>query len=203
MTVHALTEAADHHSAIRPVPAGRSRDGGRRSHLRAAPDTAPTPPVLLTITLNVDATDDHDRLVRALREVVLASGARDSITMTPGAVTTSHHQPHHQPNRPPRPSAPVEIHADTRVVTVDGDPVPLTRLEFELLVFFVRHPRRVFTRTQLLGQVWGHSFASTRTIDVHIRRLRMKLGSTRPLVTTVRGVGYRLADEAPVCLTAA
>jgi DNA-binding response OmpR family regulator len=58
----------------------------------------------------------------------------------------------------------------------------------------------VFTREQLLEQVWGHSFAGRRTIDVHIRRLRMRLDLDRPVITTVHGVGYRLADGAPVQL---
>lgn len=85
-----------------------------------------------------------------------------------------------------------------RVVLRDGAPVPFTRLEFDLLVFLARHPRRVFTRLQLLTNVWGYEHAVARTVDVHVRRLRAKVGDRIPLVTTVHGVGYRLADDAPV-----
>ena len=59
-------------------------------------------------------------------------------------------------------------------------------------------PHRVFTRLQLLASVWGYEHAVARTVDVHVRRLRAKLGADAPLVTTVYGVGYRLADEARV-----
>ncbi|MBE1490252.1 winged helix-turn-helix domain-containing protein [Plantactinospora soyae] len=85
-----------------------------------------------------------------------------------------------------------------RVVLRGGTPVPFTRLEFDLLVFLARHPRRVFTRLQLLSNVWGYEHAVARTVDVHVRRLRAKAGDATPLVTTVHGVGYRLADDARV-----
>ncbi|WBB81157.1 winged helix-turn-helix domain-containing protein [Micromonospora sp. WMMD882] len=78
--------------------------------------------------------------------------------------------------------------------------VGLTRIEFDLLLFLAEHPRRVFTRRQLLSGVWGHEHSVTRTVDVHVRRLRAKVGETVPLVTTVHGVGYRLADDAPVLI---
>ena len=70
-------------------------------------------------------------------------------------------------------------------------------MEFDLLVFFAAHPRQVFTRSQLLTQVWGHVHTGARTVDVHISRLRNKLGEPE-LITTVYGVGYRLADDAPI-----
>ncbi|WP_369931477.1 winged helix-turn-helix domain-containing protein [Plantactinospora sp. BC1] len=85
-----------------------------------------------------------------------------------------------------------------RVVLQGGRPVPFTRLEFDLLVFLARNPRRVFTRLQLLGNVWGYEHAVARTVDVHVRRLRAKVHPSMPLVTTVHGVGYRLADDAAV-----
>ncbi|MGI5215256.1 winged helix-turn-helix domain-containing protein [Plantactinospora sp. CA-290183] len=89
-----------------------------------------------------------------------------------------------------------------RVVLRNGRPVPFTRLEFDLLHFLARNPRRVFTRLQLLGSVWGYEHAVARTVDVHVRRLRAKVGDAVPLVTTVYGVGYRLADDAPVRVVA-
>jgi DNA-binding response OmpR family regulator len=83
---------------------------------------------------------------------------------------------------------------------VHGKPLDLTFKEFELLRFLAQHPGRVFTREQLLSEVWGYDyFGGTRTVDVHIRRLRAKLGDLEALIGTVRNVGYRfnvsLEDE--------
>lgn len=70
----------------------------------------------------------------------------------------------------------------------------LTYKEFELLYFLAAHPDRVFTREQLLSEVWGTDyFGGTRTVDVHVRRLRAKLGDHESLISTVRGVGYGFA----------
>nr|WP_244162187.1 winged helix-turn-helix domain-containing protein [Micromonospora eburnea] len=106
---------------------------------------------------------------------------------------------------PPQPGAAeveepdtVRILAGTRVVRQGGRRIPLTRIEYDLLLFLAEHPRRVFTRLQLLSNVWGYEHAVARTVDVHVRRLRAKLGADTPLVATVYGVGYRLADEARI-----
>ncbi|MHB1235494.1 MAG: response regulator transcription factor [Microbacteriaceae bacterium] len=75
---------------------------------------------------------------------------------------------------------------------VHGRPLDLTYKEFELLRFLAMHPSRVFTREQLLSEVWGYDyFGGTRTVDVHVRRLRAKLGDSESLIGTVRNVGYR------------
>lgn len=75
---------------------------------------------------------------------------------------------------------------------VHGRPLDLTYKEFELLRFLATHPSRVFTREQLLSEVWGYDyFGGTRTVDVHVRRLRAKLGDLESLIGTVRNVGYR------------
>ncbi len=75
---------------------------------------------------------------------------------------------------------------------VHGRPLDLTFKEFELLRFFAMNPSRVFTREQLLSEVWGYDyFGGTRTVDVHVRRLRAKLGDLESLIGTVRNVGYR------------
>jgi len=76
---------------------------------------------------------------------------------------------------------------------VRGRPLDLTYKEFELLKFLAQHPGRVFTRAQLLQEVWGYDyFGGTRTVDVHVRRLRAKLGPEHEsLIGTVRNVGYR------------
>ncbi len=91
----------------------------------------------------------------------------------------------------------VQVHAASRTVTRDGRPLPLSRLEYDLLLFLAKNPRRVFSRSQLLGQVWGHTHTSARSVDVHVSRLRTKLGEP-DVVTTVYGVGYRLADDSVV-----
>ena len=75
---------------------------------------------------------------------------------------------------------------------VHGKPLDLTYKEFELLRFLAAHTSRVFTREQLLSEVWGYDyFGGTRTVDVHVRRLRAKLGDQESLIGTVRNVGYR------------
>jgi DNA-binding response OmpR family regulator len=76
---------------------------------------------------------------------------------------------------------------------IRGAALDLTFKEFELLKFLAQHPRRVFTRSQLLQEVWGYDyFGGTRTVDVHVRRLRAKLGSeNEALIGTVRNVGYK------------
>lgn len=82
-----------------------------------------------------------------------------------------------------------------REVTVAGVPVRLTAREFDLLAYLVRNRGIVLTRDQILERVWGYSFAAdTRTVDVHVRQLRAKLGD-ESLIETIRGVGYRAEDR--------
>jgi DNA-binding response OmpR family regulator len=85
------------------------------------------------------------------------------------------------------------IEEGSYVAKVRGRVLDLTFKEFELLKYLTQHPGRVFTRAQLLQEVWGYDyFGGTRTVDVHVRRLRAKLGSEHEaLIGTVRNVGYR------------
>ena len=86
----------------------------------------------------------------------------------------------------------VTIDESSYSAKVHGKPLDLTYKEFQLLHFFATHPSRVFTREQLLSEVWGYDyFGGTRTVDVHVRRLRAKLGDLEQLIGTVRNVGYR------------
>jgi DNA-binding response OmpR family regulator len=79
---------------------------------------------------------------------------------------------------------------------VNGKPLDLTFKEFALLKFLTTNPGRVFTRDQLLSEVWGYDyFGGTRTVDVHIRRLRAKLGDLESMIGTVHNVGYRFMVE--------
>jgi DNA-binding response OmpR family regulator len=91
---------------------------------------------------------------------------------------------------------PLAIDTETYQVSVAGRVLDLTYKEFELLRFLAEHPGRVFTRAALLQEVWGYDFyGGTRTVDVHVRRLRAKLGVEHEgLIDTVRGVGYRASE---------
>jgi two-component system, OmpR family, response regulator len=189
-----------------PVTALSARAGRRGSHAtgssrvaairraHAEPEARSAPPAL-TVTLAIPLTDDGltpqaHRLLEAVRELVeLGQG---SVTMAP-----------EEPAPPPRPAAAaagpeLRLLTASRQVLLDGELLPLTRLEFDLLLFLAENPRRVFSRTQLLSAVWGYEHTGERTVDVHVRRLRVKLGGNVPLITTVYGVGYRLSDEARV-----
>ena len=87
----------------------------------------------------------------------------------------------------------LELNLATYQAVVAGRPKDLTFMEYELLRFFVTNPGRVWSREQLLSRVWGYDyFGGSRTVDVHVRRLRSKLGEERASwITTVRSVGYR------------
>ena len=83
-----------------------------------------------------------------------------------------------------------------RAVTVDGEPVILTYKEFELLCYLLENRGVVLSRDQILTKIWDYNYSGeTRTVDVHIRTLRQQLGDAGALIETVRGVGYRLAQD--------
>ena len=90
-------------------------------------------------------------------------------------------------------SGEVVIDEKTYTAKIRGRSLDLTYKEFELLKYLAQHPGRVFTRSQLLQEIWGYDFfGGTRTVDVHIRRLRSKLGTEfESIIGTVRNVGYR------------
>ena len=91
----------------------------------------------------------------------------------------------------------VVIDENTYTAKIKGRSLDLTFKEFELLKHFAQHPGRVFTRAQLLQEIWGYDyFGGTRTVDVHIRRLRSKLGPEfEAIIGTVRNVGYRFTIQ--------
>lgn len=85
------------------------------------------------------------------------------------------------------------LNPSAHVVMVDGEPVELTYKEFEMLYMLMSNPGRVFTRQQFLTCIWDQDYdGETRTVDVHIRNLRQKLGPCGNYINTVRGVGYRM-----------
>ena len=97
--------------------------------------------------------------------------------------------------------APLFLDEATRRAAVDGQPLELTRVEFDLLASLLDAPGRVYTRAQLIDRVWGDGFAiSDRTVDSHVKSLRRKVadaGGDPGLIETVRGVGYRVSDQPP------
>ncbi len=91
---------------------------------------------------------------------------------------------------------PLRLNPETYQASVEGRPLDLTYMEYELLRFLSAQPGIVFTRETLLNQVWGYEYyGGARTVDVHVRRLRAKLGEEHAgLIQTIRSVGYRLAE---------
>ena len=86
---------------------------------------------------------------------------------------------------------------ESHTVTADGESVALTYKEFELLRLLLPHPGTAFSRDQLMADVWGTDYCGeTRTVDMHIRTLRQKLGAYGEKIETVRGVGYRMEGKA-------
>lgn len=93
----------------------------------------------------------------------------------------------------------LQINKETREVLLKGQAITnLTPKEFDLLYYFIQHPRQVFTREQLLERVWGYQYyGDERTVDVHIKRLRKKIGTpAQPMLHTVWGVGYKFDESA-------
>lgn len=89
----------------------------------------------------------------------------------------------------------ISLDAERHLVTADGEPVELTYKEFELLKFLLQNSGTVVSRDRLMDAVWGFAFAGeTRTVDMHIKTLRKKLGESGRLIVTVRNVGYRLGN---------
>ena len=90
----------------------------------------------------------------------------------------------------------LEINLATYQVTLDDEPIDLTLMEYSLLSFLATHPNRAYSREVLLHRVWGFEYCGgTRTVDVHIRRIRSKVGpQIAAHITTVRGVGYLFKD---------
>lgn len=92
-------------------------------------------------------------------------------------------------------AGPLRVDAAGYSASIDGEPLDLTYTEFELLRYLMQHPGRVLTRETLVSQVWGYDYyGGTRTVDVHVRRLRAKLGQFDHYIGTVRNVGYRFAS---------
>ena len=158
--------------------------------LRAGTDTKGLPIMMLTAknseydtVLGLDSGAD-DYIAKPFRMMELLSRIRALLRRT-------------------EPAAPSQfVYRDLAVspqkhtVTVQGQEVVLTKKEFELLSLLLSQPQTVFSRQQLLNQVWGYNFdGESRTVDVHIRTLRQKLGPAGAYIQTIRGVGYKIGGE--------
>ncbi|MFD4637661.1 winged helix-turn-helix domain-containing protein [Lentzea sp. NPDC058436] len=128
-----------------------------------------------SITIDTEDEDTALRLLGALRDVGLMPEAQAAVE-----------------------EVDVLILPDTRQVLLHESPVELTRLEFELLLHLCEHTDRVHRRRELLAAVWGvnDDYSGARTVDVHVRRVRQKLGDSADVIQTVRGVGYLVASSA-------
>jgi two-component system, OmpR family, response regulator len=197
MTVVATSTRTGWHLS-QPTGPGRT-PGGRRPA-----GGSPTLTVTFSIPLASDdgLTPQAFRLLEVARELVERGEGTVSLSPPPSAEPApSLDETGDEPvpsGAAPTGSGTLRVLAASRTVLLGGVPLRLTRLEFDLLLFLAENPRRVFSRLQLLTGVWGYEHAGARTVDVHIRRLRSKIGMHVPLVTTVYGVGYRLADDARV-----
>jgi DNA-binding response OmpR family regulator len=163
--------------------------------LRSRPNTAETPIIMLTarttesdrvIGLDVGA-DDYITKPFSLRELaarvraVMRRGRRSAA----GAPSTTIYEGRH-----------LRADFDAIAVSVDGTAIRLTRREFELLRYLVENRNRVLSRDRLLERVWGYDHViETRSVDVHVGRLRAKLGPAGPQIETVVGLGYRFVDQ--------
>jgi two-component system OmpR family response regulator len=172
-------------SALSPRT-NRHVTGPGRGVPRRAGDPALTVTVAIPLSGEALLPQAH-KLIEAVRELV---------ELSQGTVTLEQAPPAREEFVPS--GSELRLMVASRQVLLDGEALPLTRLEFDLLLYLVERPRHVFTRGQLLAAVWGYEHTGARTVDVHVRRLRLKFGGTLPLITTVYGVGYRLSDDARV-----
>jgi hypothetical protein len=196
-------------SPVQDATAALARDGAlalvEDAVVSPGPDAA-VAPVTVTISIDAGGAAWRDEVLDAVRDLVQAVGSLATIAVAPGAgagagVAGLVAIP--VGSGAAAGSAPAAISIDPRPRTVDqgGWPLHLSRLEYDLLLFLAEHPRQVFSRSQLLAQVWGHTHTTVRTVDVHISRLRSKVGD-QELITTVYGLGYRLADDAAITVVA-
>jgi two-component system phosphate regulon response regulator PhoB len=162
--------------------------------LRARPATARTPIIMLTARTSeadrvtgLDAgADDYITKPFSLRELaarvraVLRRGKSDEPPITPLVYRGKH----------------LMADFDAVAINVDGEPIRLTRREFELLRYMYENRNRVLSRDRLLERVWGYDrVVETRSVDVHVGRLRAKLGPAGKQIETVVGLGYRFIDS--------
>ncbi len=157
------------------------------------------PATRFTLQLNIDLPHTSAAL-SALADLL------STVAGVPGAVLTHDDAPTALLPSPRSAEPDDRLHIDpqSRRVLRQGVAVDLTRLEFDLLLYMSARPNRVHRRNTLMAQVWGITEPlNSRTVDVHIRRLREKLGPHGTLITTIRGVGYRFDNSHRVVIESA
>jgi two-component system alkaline phosphatase synthesis response regulator PhoP len=160
--------------------------------IRSVPETASVPVIMLTAK-----SEDSDKIVG------LELGADDYVTkpFSPKELTARikallRRSSRQEEERPAYQYGPVQVNVARHIVKADGKEVRLTAKEFGLLVQLLKNKGRVMTRDALLDHVWGYdSDVTTRTVDVHIRRLREKIPFLSTAIVTVLSHGYKLRDE--------
>ncbi|GAA2565725.1 winged helix-turn-helix domain-containing protein [Mycolicibacterium diernhoferi] len=171
--------------------------------LPAATDSAAAVQVVLVFDVPAGFTELPARTAQLADEFgrVIADSV-PGVRVRPAVITSAHDAA--APDRDPasRPFDGLLIARAGREVRAGGAPVRLSYLEFELLCFLAEHPRQTVSRAQLMREVWAgtagaeHTALSGRTVDTHVRRLRVKLGGYAGVITTIRGRGYRF-DPGP------
>jgi two-component system alkaline phosphatase synthesis response regulator PhoP len=158
--------------------------------LRGDPATAAVPIIMLTAR-----AEESDRIVG------LELGADDYITkpFSPNEVVARVRALLRRAKRPESGGrlryGPISVDVERHIVTANGDPVHLTAKEFLLLQYLLEHKGRVLSRDLLLSDVWGYAYTGgTRTVDVHVRRLREKLPVLADAIETIKQFGYRLRE---------
>lgn len=167
-----------------------------KSLTRLIATTGSTPPVIVITTEGGLTAISADWQIA---DVILDSaGPAEVDARIRLAIDTLNHQLHGEELTEIR-QGDVVIDEATYTAKIRGNSLDLTFKEFELLKYLAQHPGRVFTRAQLLQEIWGYDyFGGTRTVDVHIRRLRSKLGPEfESIIGTVRNVGYRFTVQQP------
>jgi hypothetical protein len=185
------------------IPDHRAHDQADLSRLLPAASRPVTVTVQVTLD-GVDAFASAARFAEHLR-ILAASGAAEGTRIAAVSTTLVVGDPVDEPppaaGAAPQDARPVRLFPARRDLYVDDQLVATTRLEFDLLLALAAQPGRVFTRSQLLRTVWGHTVVcGQRTVDVHVRRVRAKLGEYRDAIETVRGIGYRLDDNAAIAV---
>jgi two-component system phosphate regulon response regulator PhoB len=159
--------------------------------LRSRPETMTVPIIMLTARTSENervagldmGADDYVTKPFSLRE--LSARVRAVLRRRPGAAPSVVYAGRH-----------LRADFDAVAIEVDGGPIRLTRREFELLRFLVENRNRVLSRDRLLERVWGYERSiETRSVDVHVGRLRSKLGTAGVQIETVVGLGYRFVEE--------
>ena len=158
--------------------------------LRTRPDTRKIPVIMLTAkgteydkVIGLDSGAD-DYIPKPFGMMELVSRVKAVLRRTEPEQKASLYQ-----------VGPIRVDVGKHAVTVDGNPVVLTFKEFELLCYLMENEGIVLTRDQLLSKIWGYDFdGETRTVDVHIRTLRQKLGLGGNYIETIRGVGYKMEE---------